>query len=378
MQRHSASRASPAVLVSIAALLSVALPQVVRANDPCVERAGSARTIDLTMWAARPDARWVAEVIDELLDRLEVRVCRTAPRRISARELSEPPAQPEPALARVILARAPRWITVYVVDGPWERVLLRQVDLGEAGLDEVAREQIGHIVLGTIEALLAGQRIGVPRSEIARQAEPIAAPPAQRAPPEPPAPAPPPPIAPGGSGDDRLGIGLGYTARLQGTETPVAHEASVALLVPFGRGLAPFAGLRVAYRFASRVSSQDVGVNVTGIGGRVSGGLRVPLEPSTRLQLAAGVGIERTRAVSFDPAPDIAPAGPVAKWFPRLSLEIGLERALASSLALLLMLEAQIDPVDERYVVRDRDDVDVVADPWRVRPAATLALVWRP
>ena len=370
---------SPRSAVALAILgSSIALASTARAEEPCTDRVEPTHTVDLTLWSARPDARWVAEVIDELLARLDVHVCRTAPRRVSARELSEPPADPTPALGRVVLSRAPRWITVYVIDSAWERVLLRQVETGDAGLDEVAREQIAHIVLGTVEALLAGERIGVPRTEIARQADPIAAPRPQAAPIAPPRDvAPVPPVAPS-ERDDGLGLALGYTARLQGTDSPVAHEASLGLVVPFARGVAPFVGVRLAYRFASRVASQDVGVDVSAMGGRIIGGVRVPLDASALFYAGAAAGAERARAVSSDAAPDIAPAGPVARWFPRIAVELGLERALSSGIALAVSLEAQLDVVDERYVVREREGVTVIADPWRIRPAGTLSLVWHP
>lgn len=80
----------------------------------------------------------------------------------------------------------PRRVTLYVVDGPWERVFIRHFTRHDN--PEVTREEIGHVVELALVALVAGERIGVGRDIARAELAPAAAP----APP-PPAAAPPPP-----------------------------------------------------------------------------------------------------------------------------------------------------------------------------------------
>lgn len=90
-------------------------------------------------------------------------------------------------LARVwIDMRGGRRVTLYVVDGPWERVFIRHFTRHDN--PEVTREEIGHVVELALVALVAGERIGVGRDIARAELAPSAAP----APP-PPAAAPPPP-----------------------------------------------------------------------------------------------------------------------------------------------------------------------------------------
>src|SRR5436189_68309 len=72
------------------------------------------------------------------------------------------------AFARVwIDARDPARTTLYLADGAWERVLVRTVATPQA-LDEVAREEIGHIVQDAVAALRAGLHIGFTTRDEAR------------------------------------------------------------------------------------------------------------------------------------------------------------------------------------------------------------------
>lgn len=69
-------------------------------------------------------------------------------------------------LARIwVDLRGDRRYTVYIVDGAWERVLVRH--LARRANPEVAFEEIGHIVELAVSALAAGERIGVVR-DVAR------------------------------------------------------------------------------------------------------------------------------------------------------------------------------------------------------------------
>lgn len=104
-----------------------------------------------------------------------------------------PSAAQDGELARVWLdLRAEGRITLYLVDGKRERVLVRH--FARYDNPEVAREELGHVVELALVALKAGERIGIGRE--AAQADLAPAAPTPAPPPPPPkaeAPAPPPP-----------------------------------------------------------------------------------------------------------------------------------------------------------------------------------------
>lgn len=76
----------------------------------------------------------------------------------------------------------PERVTLYVVDGSWERILVRHI--ARHANPEVTREGIGHIVEFALLALRAGERIGMGRESVREELMPTAAaPPAPVAPP---------------------------------------------------------------------------------------------------------------------------------------------------------------------------------------------------
>jgi hypothetical protein len=90
-----------------------------------------------------------------------------------------PSAASDDDLARVwIDLRSDERSTLYLVDGAWERVLVRH--FARQDNPEVTREEIGHVVELALVALQAGERIGVgredARAELAAGAAPPAAP----------------------------------------------------------------------------------------------------------------------------------------------------------------------------------------------------------
>ena len=101
---------------------------------------------------------------------------------------------------------------VYLVDGSWDRVLVRTVPLDE-GLDEVARQELAEILAAGVEGILAGAAPGRPREEVRRDLGiEVPAPP----PPEsPPIEAPPVPPAEPTFGD-RFSLALGAAYEPEG------------------------------------------------------------------------------------------------------------------------------------------------------------------
>lgn len=134
------------------------------------------------------DERNVAETTTLLRERLASQPIDTT---YATAETIDPATVVTPAnvhdddLARVwIDMRGNRRVTLYVVDGPWERVFIRHFVRHDN--PEVTREEIGHVVELALVALVAGERIGVGRDVARAELAPAAAP----------APTPPPPAPP--------------------------------------------------------------------------------------------------------------------------------------------------------------------------------------
>lgn len=117
-------------------------------------------------------------------------------------------------LARLwIDMRAPERITLYLVDGKRERVLVRHFTHHDN--PEVAREELGHVVELALIALRAGERIGIGRE--AARVELLPEPVPSSSPPSPPPPPPPAdsvqPHRPEVAARTRLRVGAFYEAQ---------------------------------------------------------------------------------------------------------------------------------------------------------------------
>jgi hypothetical protein len=184
-------------------------------------------------------------VLSELLDRLQVTTRFSTVPDLETEEMWTHPGAPS-AIARAwIDLRERGQVTLYLTGDKQDRVLVRQVPL-VLDLDEVAREEIAHIVEAAVDELLLGGQIGVEKKHDADLPPKVVLPP----------PLPEPPL--------RLDIGFGYVA--QGWDekrAPLHGPAGFVSLVKKSGPWRPGAWLSAELRFEKTVQMQPDPVSMT-------------------------------------------------------------------------------------------------------------------
>lgn len=356
----------------------------------------SPREAEVVVAAEGAEGDALESVLRELLGRLPVRVTYGRAASVDPRDVVTPHAGARPLVARVWVDAAaggdggtgtapeppgaPRRVpraTIYIVDGAWERVLVRHVERGGAA-DEVAREKLAHIVEASVDALLAGATIGVTRAE-ATAALGIELPP-----PDPP--------RTKRSKTPRVALGVGYDVALWG-----ASETGGALAVgsgPTANVFAVPAGSRFGVltsaqlRFPVSEERERVGVRLESAAASVRGVAALANGPFGVLRAQLGVGIERVR---IEPRRADAAIGSAGAGSARDPGAVTLEPARAVWTPLVqaaatwsfpfgagaeLMCAAGVDvPVVTRRYFADRGGEEVVLlEGYAVRPAVSVAV----
>lgn len=274
-----------------------------------------------------------------------------------------PGASNDDQLARVwIDMTSQERVTLYVVDGTWERVLVRHLARNEN--PEVTWENLGHIVELAMVALRAGETIGIGR-ETAR---------AELLPPEPP-PAPParppfvfvPVVAP--RPELRFHAGAFYETALQSSAPTIAMGPGVILELERSAPRASY-GIQFTaqYRLPLTVDEGLAHVRTEGaaLRGLVTVGL--PLSRSNVLTPALGAGVDvvhseaigqRTTALRLVP--------PQTDVLPTLRASLRFEHRAPG---IRLFGGGGLDlPLDNRrYILAKTDSREVLYAPWSVRP----------
>src|SRR5260221_1509259 len=124
------------------------------------------RQVLLVVAADPGEAQRLGQVAAELLGRLSGRVRTGGVGRIDVGEIGGP-MPPLPAyLARLFVdLREPTQATLWIVDPVHDRILVRRLPRAP-GSEELAREELGHILETSIEGLLSGAEIGLPRAQV--------------------------------------------------------------------------------------------------------------------------------------------------------------------------------------------------------------------
>lgn len=336
------------------------------------------RAVDLVFIGDATDASGLTLVLTELLDRLEVELRRGPIRTaLDAREVLTPDPEAPPALARVWIEAGEERTTLYLVDGDWERILVRHVPL-EDGLDEVGREQVAHIVYAAVEALIAGARIGLTRDQARQELGVPAPPPPPEPPPPPPEPPPPPPEPPPPSelsGD----VSFGYLGQLFADGATLRHAVGARGALLVGRR-SPRLALSFAVDFFPTTGHEGAGVQL-GLRSwvlRFEAGVDFELSESTSVRATGGLGVDLT---SVEPAGAGDAPIRLSEAFdavgPLLVLRGGVHQQIWEWLGVSGGLLLDVDLVDARYVVAGEDGDLPVIDPWLVRPSLWVALEGR-
>jgi hypothetical protein len=203
------------------------------------------RHVEIKMVAREEDGALKA-VLSELLDRLQVTIRFSTVADLETEEMWTPHPGAPAAVARAwIDLREPGVATLYLTGDNQDRVLVRQVPLVRR-LDEVAREEIAHIVEAAVDELLRGGQIGVVKKHA-----PELPPSVNLAPPEPE-----PPL--------RLDVGFGYAAQAwRDDRAPLHGPAAFVSLAKTMGPWRPGAWLSAELRFPQSKAAPVADTNVS-------------------------------------------------------------------------------------------------------------------
>jgi hypothetical protein len=321
-------------------------------------------SVEIAIAAVAPDA--VAAVradLRELLARLDVDASYREIGAVDRNEVLRPPAEAPCSLACVWLdlgVSAPGLAIVYISATASEQVVIRRTPLA-AGVDEVAREEVAHIVASSIEALRAGRPLpvggaGTNDAIVSRAA----------APPPPPSPA---------RRTVLLGAGAGAAREAVGRLALPTIGLSL-LLAADERRLSPALWLQ-ADGSESELSGAPVGLRLRG--GDLAALVALATRPSARVVARVGLGLG-AELVSMTPLLDDPTAAGVqldashvqpaafARAAARLEVRVGERVGVFVAAA----CDARL--VIHRYMI-DRDGAtQVLYEPQRFRPWVVVGL----
>jgi hypothetical protein len=286
---------SPALIVIVAAALTAepALPPTVSATaaapSPVVAAPRSspiATSVEIAIAAAPPDA--ATAVREDLEDLLARRGVTARYRRLSAVDRDEvlrPSSESPCALACIWIDLGVATVgraLVYISATASDQVVVRSLPL-PSGVDEVAREEVSHIVASSVEALQAG----LPLPVVAERADAAIAKTTRPTPPRAPV------VAPVAGVWASAGLGAG--AAHEGSSTFALPTASLSLLVGLAhRRAAPALWLSLG-AFSSDASSDDVTLRLRGgeLAALASAGTAVGKRAVARLGFGPGLELRQ-------------------------------------------------------------------------------------
>jgi hypothetical protein len=325
------------------------------------------RHVEIKMVA--PSESWPAlqAVLSELLTRLQVSVRFASIPSVEARQIMNERSDDPPSVARVwIDMRDPTRVTLYLTGDRADRLLVRHVPL-VTRLDEVAREEIAHIVEATVDALLVGGRIGVVTDEVMPSKMKEEPRPQERLP------------------GVTLDLGVGYEAQVWSSFTRPLHTAAAFVGVEARTGqLRPGVWASGEYRFPTTLEHELVTARLD------QGSVRVVATlgwtPSRKWLVGVGLGggfdIVRIAANAASqggamPAPDtVALEDPRVAVVPMLRAMAFAKYAISTRTDIFIGLGGDYDLYGTRYLLRDPNTgTDIpIFEPWRVRPTAMIGV----
>ncbi len=323
------------------AIALVAAPSTSRADDP-----------PRVIVVVAPDDDRLAGVVGE-----RVREAHATPelQRVDAIDpavLISPPRDLPRALAHVWIdfTHADRAVLL-LLDERMDRGLLRYASRAQG--DEIAREELGHVLETAIEGLMEGATIGVARAELFGEEGPRPRREPRRLPARARSSGPPPPTPPSAS-SWRVRSSALYAVDFFGAST-ASHGPGLALDVtrPFG---AWSAGLRALgqVRFPAFVTAAPFTLRLEAWATRLTFLSSVSLSSAFEIQGELGGGLDLVRVEPLSATGGASIAGPSVHAFP--IVRVGLGVALRDP-HIALRITADVDPA-ERYVF-GRDGVDV-------------------
>lgn len=330
------------------------------------------RHAEVTFVAPTDDVQGLEIVLGELLARLEVSVRFMRVPNVDTRQILVEHATDVPAVARAwIDLRDSARVTMFLSGAHQDRLLIRQVPLVNR-VDEIARQEIAHIVEATVDALLVGGRIGVVTEEGLGAK---ALPPSTGRVPQP---------------GPRLDLGVGYEAAGWSLKYGPLHGPAMYLGLMLGSGSLK-GGLLLSgqFRLSSTVNSKDSAQPPPELSGTVfarldQGSVRAlafvaaPVGKRWTFQGGLGGGIDWIR---FSPSTsgdsNVRASGDDSVTVPLLRSLLVARYALTRSSEVFFGLGADFDLIDTHFFVQGPTGSSaeyVVFQPWRLRPLALVGI----
>ena len=318
------------------------------------------RHVEIKMVARQEDRALVA-VLSELLDRLQVTTHYATVPNLETEEMWTPHPGSPGAVARAwIDLRESKVVTLYLTGDQQDRVLIRQVPL-PTNLDEVAREEIAHIVEAAVDELLRGGQIGMEKKHAPELPRPVQLPP----------PLPEPPL--------RLDVGFGYAAQWANEYAPLHGPAGFVSLAKKTGPWRPGAWLSAEVRFPETVQNDLVQMTLN------QGAFRLLFVAdrtlSNRWVARGGIG------GGFDWVHVAVPSvgatnvqlNPGTRAIPMLRALALARYSFAPKSELFFGFAVDVDVRDTHYVTRTVEPdqtltINEVLHPWWVRPMALIGI----
>jgi hypothetical protein len=322
----------------------------------------------LTVAADKKESEGIEAVAAELLGRLSLQLQYRRVERIDLDEIAIPRSSSRGYLACAYIdLRMLGTATLYLVDPAHDRVLIRRVERMEDG-EEVAREQLGHILESSAEGLLAGMQFGMPREAIASTLVSVSKAPSRAG-----------PTAPVASSPPRLSswqLDALYEGQVTSAGTPITHGPALGVIGRRAVGrMAIGLWLIAQHRFRYELESRPVGVKIGADALRMLATLDVNDGAllSWRFALGGGVDVVNMQPTSTDSA-GVVLASSRSLAFALARAEIGARLRLGDIGHVLAAGFADIDPSDTSYVFSTRTGQQMVMRPWIVRPGFSLGV----
>jgi hypothetical protein len=321
------------------------------------------REVVLHAIGARAEVGALAPVVQELLDRVAVRLHIVRASRFASQDLVSPSARVERALAAVWIdlqdaARA----RLYVYSPAQDRLLVRSVERGQAS-DEIVREEIAHIVHTAVEGLLSGAPVGLPRTEVlptlaaATPELPVRRTRAQ-------------------SDVSVWQLRGGYRGALLASDVLSHGPLAELALRPLDLALRPGLLLSAHYAWPVRASTRSAGAELQSSEIRLLASVQQALSRRWTVRPMLGAGLDWVRVRPFSDRRDVQPAESSGLVLAALRAALELEVSVLKRVAIHAAISTDLQPGGTRYVLVRRAGDEEVLSPWLVRPGVSLGLAW--
>lgn len=341
-------------------------PSAATAQPPSASGPSRPARADIVLLGPGPATAAVKDVTAELLARQHVGVSWAAQGIFRPQDIFAPDAgNSGAAIAVWIDLLAATEARLYFRDFRTDRFFLRSVPLVR-GVDEMAKEEIAHIVANAVSALSSGLGETLTRTEarvalrMHREPELGSA--------EMPSPSP-----------WRLSVALLLGGRRFADEPRLAADAAGLLTLVHrlpGRWSSALGGwASLGHQFATDYRGSVVGATVQSTGLRV--GLLWTVELSRRmvLGLASGAGVDRIRYSPQAVREGVVVASAGAFYVPAVSFWCGLDFRLVGGLALTVHLSSDVLLEQVRFDLHDSGGhASHVLEPYSFRPGASVGL----